>query len=136
MLGLRYAYATEVEKSALKEAFFNTMLLETLQRALEALEGNHGHALYAKGFLDLGIRANVILGELAQALRVQWQVQSTANLCHTIHQPLGQAPDVRLLAKALAYLLNEFVGAQCLVVTHITSVLPPSCCPQIRGHML
>lgn len=66
--GLRYAYATEVEKTALKEAVFNTMLLKTLQRALEALEGIHGHALYAKGFLDLGIRANVILGELAQAL--------------------------------------------------------------------
>ena len=78
-LGLRYAYTTEVEKSALKEAVFNTILLETLQRPLEALAGIHRHALYAKGFLDLSIGADIILGEFAQTLRVQWQVQSTAN---------------------------------------------------------
>ena len=33
------------------------MLLKTLQCALEALAGINGHALYAKGFLDLGIGA-------------------------------------------------------------------------------
>lgn len=70
MLGLRYAYATEVEKSALKEAVFNTMLLKALQRALEALAGIHRHALHTKGFLDLGIGTDIILGELAQALKV------------------------------------------------------------------
>ena len=62
--------------------------------------GIHRHALNAKGFLYLGIGTDVILGELAQALGIQWQVQSTANLCHAVHQPLGQAPDMRLLAKA------------------------------------
>ena len=73
------------------------MLLKTLQRALETLAGINRHALYAKGFLDLSIRADIILGELAQALRVQRQVQRATNLCHTIHQALGQVPDMRLL---------------------------------------
>ena len=99
-----------MEKSALKEAVFNTMLLETLQRMLEALASINRHALHAKGFLDLGVGADIVLGELAQALRVQWQVQSTANLCHTIHQALGQVPDMRLLAKALANRETEDEG--------------------------
>lgn len=55
MLGLRYAYATEVEKSALKEAVFNTMLLKALQRALEALAASTGMRSTPRAFLILAL---------------------------------------------------------------------------------
>ena len=48
-------------------------------------------------------------------------MQPAANLRHTIHQPLRELLDVRLLAKGLVNHLNQLVRRQSLVIAHVVN---------------
>ena len=77
------------------------------------------HPVDIERSLDLGIAHHVVLSKFLHAERVQRKMEPPAYFGNTVHQALGQTPDMGLLSHCLADNGNQVISREGFVVSHM-----------------